>query len=82
MAKYSPYNHQLSPGSIFGLGIIGPAIELIANSNLAERTTLEPVSHELGAQYGFTPSNITELGTDMTPTSMSQLRNVFLLFVH
>merc|ERR1719383_719064 len=43
------------------------------NSVKTERTTLEPVSHELGGQYGFTPSNITELGTDMTPTSMSQL---------
>ena len=80
MAKYSPYNHQLSPGSIFGLRT-APIKELTSNSNLAERTTLEPVSHELGAQYGFTPSNITELGTDMTPTSMSQLRNVFLLLV-
>lgn len=39
----------------------------------AERTTLEPVNHELAAQYGFGSGNITELGTDMTPTSMSQL---------
>ena len=45
---------------------------------IAERTTLEPVNHELAAQYGFGSGNITELGTDMTPTSMSQLRNVLL----
>ena len=40
---------------------------------LAERTTLEPVSHELGAQYSMHP-NLTELGTEMPPTSISQLR--------
>ena len=42
---------------------------------LAERTTLEPVNHELGSHYGL-QQNLTELGTDITPTSMSQLRKL------
>jgi len=53
----SPSRHHMEPSS---------------SGVKTERTTLEPVNHELSAQYGF-GTTITELGTDMTPTSMSQL---------
>jgi len=61
-------------GTIGGGGASPNPESMIASSSSVktERTTLEPVNHEMGSHYGL-QQNLTELGTDITPTSMSQL---------
>ena len=71
--KYPTYN-QLSPGSLLYFNLVYFSLIYLLSIS-AERTTLEPVSHELGSGgYGSLHPNLTELGSEMPPTTMSQLR--------